>query len=245
MRQKRVALHLPDAQTSVVRAPTNRLFRECGSRTERPIIYLVLHHVLQPHVIRRADEYLTLELFSRHSVIQHFISTRVIPQIRQRFAEHPYFGALVHERSAVSISSQHGTRFPHNALDELPDCHARRDCMRVYDHVGSQSVSCEWHVGLRNDHADCPLLSRSRRHLVAQIRNAHLANTHLCDSFAFLALCHKRLVYDTELSFFRRLGRIRLPVARCRRHANKHRLVVDLCALPDHSKLVEFTIIVS
>ena len=69
MTNNTVTFHFTDTETTVVRTSRHRLTGERGSRAECPIIDLVLHHMLQPHVVSRPHKNLHFDLFPGHAVI--------------------------------------------------------------------------------------------------------------------------------------------------------------------------------
>jgi len=74
-----VALHLAEAQAAVARAALHRLSRQDLDRTAAPGVNLVVHHVLQPLVVRRAEEDLRLQLPPRVPIVHGLPPATLVP----------------------------------------------------------------------------------------------------------------------------------------------------------------------
>ena len=84
--------------------------------------------------------------------------------------------------------------------------HSRWQCMRVDDHIWSNTIFSKWHIGLWYNHTDGSFLSSTRCEFITHGWYTFMANTHFCNSLSFFTLCHKHLVYISHLTFFRQYG---------------------------------------
>ena len=204
VRNDAVALHFADAQAAVVGAALHRLARQHGARPARPVIDLVLHHVLEPHVVRGPHEYLALHALARHAVVQQLRPAVVVAQLRQHAAKHLVLGPVVHERGAVAEPALQHARLAHQRLHQLPDRHARGQRVRVDDQVRPRAVLRKRHVGLRDNEPHRPLLPGARAELVANARHALLANAHLGQPLARRLVRDERAIHHAQLPLLRK-----------------------------------------
>ncbi len=64
-----VAFHLPEAQAAVPGSPLHGLPRQVGDRAPAPAVDLVVHHVLQPLVVRGVQEDLGLRSGQKQTIV--------------------------------------------------------------------------------------------------------------------------------------------------------------------------------
>ena len=203
VRNHAVALHFADAQAAVVRPPLHRLPRQHGARPARAVVDLVLHHVLEPHVVRGPHENLALHALARHAVVQQLRAAVVVAQLRQHLAEHLVLGPVVHERGAVAEAALQHARLAHQRLHQLPDRHARGERVRVDNEVRARAVRRKRHVLFRYNEPHRALLPRARAELVADARHALLANAHLGQPLARRLVRDERAVHHAQLPLLR------------------------------------------
>ena len=117
--------------------------------------------------------------------------------------------------------------------------------MRIYNQVGSHTVTGEWHINFRDNQSDSPFLSGARRQFITQIRYANLAKAHFGNPFALLPLRDERFVDNPQLPFFGCFRCVHFLTRLASSHSDKDRFVVYLSALSYKSIIVQFAIIIT
>ena len=82
VRNNCIAFHLSHPETTIIRTTLHCLPREQRPWTLTAVIDLVLHHVLQPHIISGANVNGTLELLPSFSAVHYLITGIAIASIR-------------------------------------------------------------------------------------------------------------------------------------------------------------------
>ena len=228
MRNHTVTFHLTYSQSTVVCATSNGLFCKRVYTPSWTMINLILHHMFQTHIIGRSHEYLGFYLFTRHTIVQYFVSTGMISIIRKHFSEYTHLRTVIVISSAISKPTFHCTCFSHNSLHKLTNGHTRGDRVGIDDQIRSNSVFGERHITFRYNHTDCTLLSRSRSHFISQIRNTFFAHAHFRNTTTFFIVSNECLVYNSQLPLLCGFGMVseHIVFATTRDHTNHNRFVI-------------------
>mmetsp|Transcript_36742 Transcript_36742/g.103675 ORF Transcript_36742/g.103675 Transcript_36742/m.103675 type:complete len:295 (-) Transcript_36742:463-1347(-) len=151
-----VALHLAKAQAAVPGAPLCGLTCEDLGGAAPAAVDLVVHHVLQALVVRRAQEDGHKELLPGVSVVHRLEATHLVAEPVEDL------GHLVHahvsEGAGIALLSQDCRHLAHQALDEMADGHAGGDSMWVDDEIWHDPLHRPRHVLLVIGDADSALL---------------------------------------------------------------------------------------
>lgn len=198
VRDHAVAFHFSESKSTVARTTLHGLPGQDLHGPTGTAVYLVIHHVLEALVIGRPDEDLRLELAPRVAVVHHLVAPALISASMQQRRDGLHGG--VRERRGIALFARRGGHFAHQALDELPDGHARRDGVRVDDDVRRDAFHGEGHVLLPVGHAHGALLSVSRRELVSYLWRSNRAHPHLHELVALVVGRQHHLVHDARLA---------------------------------------------
>ena len=159
------------------------------------------------------------------------------------------FGPVVRICGTIAESAMKNTRLPHKRLDELTDCHACRNRVRVNNNVGANSVLRKGHILLRNNQPDRSLLTATRAELIANGRKSFFANPDFPDAEPGLALRHKRLIHEPELSLLwhgRHIAHLPAFVLDADRpHPDDHFLIVHFGVFANEPIVVEVAVIIT
>ena len=241
-----VSFHFTDTQTPVIGTARHGLSRQCGAGSLRPVIDFVFHHMFQPHIIRGTHKNLRFNLLSRHTIVQYFVSTRMVSHFQQCFSKHFDFRSFVLERSGIGKPAVHNCRFSNNAFHQLSNGHTRWYCVWIDNEIWTNSVFGKRHIFFWNHQSDCSFLADPTRHFVAQIGDTFFPDPDFGNTESFFAFCHKSLVHHPELSFFRSFRFVHFDISpRIRRQSNQHRLVCYRRVFTNQSVFIQLTIIVS
>ena len=126
----------------------------------------------------------------------------------EQLTQHTESCGTIRKRRTVAKCTCGCRQFPCNTLNDLPNGHTGRQCMRINNHVGFYTRSCVGHICFWNHHSNSSLLTGTGGKLVTQIGDTFFTDSHFGNALPFFAICHKYFVDHSQLSFLRFLGRI-------------------------------------
>ena len=140
--------------------------------------------MLQPLVKRRANKYLRRQLPPRHPTMQRLVPMPLIPQ-RMQHPRHIIHRQRRIKRSPIPLRTSQRRDLPRQALHQLPDGHPRGDGVRVNDNIRRDALLGKRHVLLPVGHSNRPLLPVARGELIADLRDADVADADFDEFEAF------------------------------------------------------------
>eukprot|EP00958_Prasinococcus_capsulatus_P024158 scaffold3740_cov322-Prasinococcus_capsulatus_cf.AAC.4 len=192
-----VTLHLTKAQAAVACAPLHGLPREDLHGASCARVDLVVNHVLQPLVVRWAQEDLGVQHAASVTVVHRFVAAQLVATALQLRTD--IFHSHVRERCRVTLLAVQRAHLTHQTLHQVPDRHARRDSVRVHDDVRRDALHRERHILLRVRDTDGSLLPVARGELVANLWHADRAHAGLDELQPLLVGGEHHLVYHASL----------------------------------------------
>lgn len=170
--EKSISFHFSETNSSVFFSAFDGLLREyvywpCGSG-----LVLVSDHVPEPLVIDDALVYFALHGISVDSTIHDLgaiVPVAVLDELLAEVAGHIIVFVVFEGNSRVNLSIQ-SALFGRQGLDQHPDRHSRRKCVRVNDYVWAYALLVERHLDLRQKSRQNSLLSMSTTELVSDYR---------------------------------------------------------------------------
>lgn len=94
---------------------------------------LVSDHVLKTLVVGRTQEDHDFQLLASEPVVHHFVTIALIPKLVKLVAH--LVDGLILERCGVTLIAVKRGCLGKDTLDQVTNCHAGRDSMRVHNHV--------------------------------------------------------------------------------------------------------------
>ena len=159
------------------------------------------------------------------------------------------FRPIIRIRGAIAKPAVKHARLPHKRLNKLPDCHTRRNRMRIDNNIGSDSILRERHILLGNNQPDCSFLTATRAEFVTNGRESFFADTYFTDTESLLAFCHEGLIYETELPLLwhgRHIAHLTAVIMNTDRpHSNDDLLIIHLCILSNKTIVIEVAVIIT
>lgn len=128
--------------------------------------YLVVDHVLEALVVRRAHEDRARHLLARPGVVEDLVAQRLDAVLAQHAHDVVHRAAV--ERRRVAPAALRAARLAQDALHQLPDRHAARNRVRVDDDVRHDPARRKRHLVLRVQHAHRALLACVSQRCVRQ-----------------------------------------------------------------------------
>eukprot|EP00754_Rhynchopus_humris_P041554 Rhum_TRINITY_DN25108_c0_g1::Rhum_TRINITY_DN25108_c0_g1_i1::g.181333::m.181333 len=217
VRNHAVALHLSEPQTAVLRPTLRRLLGQTLQGTACPGMDLVLYHVLQALVVRRSQEDLVFERQPGVSAVHHFVATKLVPKTVQLLANFLNV-ETVDERRGISFNTLAAGHLAEKRLEQVSDCHARRDGVGVHDDVRHNALLRERHVFLAEADTQRPLLTVAAAELVADLRDTDGPHLDLHEAVAALVGGEHHTVDDTTFGHTQAHRRVLVLVLRLHRH---------------------------
>src|ERR1700753_1032527 len=120
---------------------------------------LVVDHVAQTLVVRGAQEDLGAQLLARVAIVHDLEATRLVACGKQERRDGCDCDAG--EWGSVAFCALEGADFGEQTLDQVSNCHTRRNSVWVDDEIWSKTFACEWHVFLTICHTNGTFLSVS------------------------------------------------------------------------------------
>ena len=159
------------------------------------------------------------------------------------------FGPVVRICGTIAESAVKNARLPHQRLDELANCHTCRNRVGVNNNVGANPVFCEGHILLRNNQANRPFLTATRAEFIANGGKSFFADSHFTDAEPGLALRHKCLIYEPELTLLwhrRHITHLSAVILDTDRpQPDNHFLIIHFGVFADEPIVVEVAVIIT
>lgn len=181
VRHHTVALHLSEAKTAVTGATLGWLTGQDLSWASGARVDLVANHVLQTLVVGRTQEDHDFQLLASESVVHNFVSVALVPKLVKLVAH--LVDGLILERCGVALIAIKRGCLGKDTLDQVTDCHAGWDSVRVHNHVRVNAFTSERQVFLAVSHTACTLLSVTRGELVTDLRDLDCAHLDFDEEF--------------------------------------------------------------
>ena len=181
VRHHAVALHLSETKTAVTGATLGGLAGQDLSRSSGARVDLVSNHVLKTLVVGRAQEDHDFQLLASEPVVHHFVSVALVPKLVKLVA-HLVNGLILERRGVTLIAVKRGC-LGEDTLDQVTDCHAGRDSVRVHNHVWVNALTSERQVFLAVSHTACAFLSVARSELVTDLGDLNCAHLDFDEEF--------------------------------------------------------------
>lgn len=145
--------------------------------TSGPCIHFIINQMSQSLIINGTDENGVLKFLTTVRVEHDLISILLIPETVNLFC------FLLHVKwsewsSILKESTLQSRHFSDQRLDNVPDCHSRRNAMRINDHVRNNTIHCEWKILLTESHTTSTFLTMSGGEFVTDLRNSHTSNSY-------------------------------------------------------------------
>jgi len=198
MRNHTVSFHLSESESSVSGPTLRRLTCENLRGASSSRVHLVCNHMLKALIVRRAKENHDFHSLACESVVHDFVSKSLVAEVVQLAGDKVH--SLTLERSGVTFVSVERGDLTEQTLDQMANGHARRDSVRVDNHVRYNSFDCERQVLLSVRNTDCSLLSMATGKLVSDLRNFYCAHLYFHEPLVVFICGQNDLVNDT---FFR------------------------------------------
>ena len=99
----RISLHFTHSQTTIARPAFRRLSCQHNIRTCRTRVNFVRTHVLQSLIVRRSNEDVHINLFSRATIVENFITVRFKSAFGDKCTD--FFDRHICEWGGISVAS--------------------------------------------------------------------------------------------------------------------------------------------
>jgi len=141
----------------------------------------IFNHMLQALIVSRAEENHDFHFLSSKSVVHYFVAAKLISELvklcRNSVDSTYVFTAILLTNlflkgCAITLYSVKRSDFRCETFNQVTDCHARRNSMRVHDQIRSDSLDGEGHVFLFVGHSYSTFLTVAGGKLVTNLRNS-------------------------------------------------------------------------
>lgn len=202
VRYHAITLHLSETETTVSTTTFHRLTSEDLHWATSTRVDLVVDHVLETLVVRRAEVDLRLELAAGVAVVHDLEATRLVALLAENLRDG--LDGEVGEWCRVTLVSDDSSDLGKQTLDQVTDGHTGGDGVGVDDDVGCDTLSGERHILLTVGDTNRTLLTVARRELVSNLGNTSRPYANLDELLAFRVRRDEDLVDDTALGALER-----------------------------------------
>ena len=215
---------------------------------------LVAHHMLQTLIIGGVQEDHDFHLLSSKSVVHHFVTVALVPEIMELIGD--IIDSLALERCRITFVTIQTSDLTQDSLDQMTNSHTRWNSVRVDNHVGNDSFTGERQIFLAISQATSSFLSVTTGKLVTDLRRLDSSHFDLDQSvhlfvgsqndlinIAFLRVLQRHRPIFLRLSVQLLLRPLVKLLLRDRCHlADNDIVTTDLCAGADDSIAVKLII---
>ena len=134
--------------------------------------------MLQSLIVCWSDKDLGINFPSCMSIIHNFVSSQVIIIRSKQLGDLLNIDSVI-EWSCISDLSFVCRDLSLKTLNQVPDCHSRRNGVRINDDVRGDSFCCKRHVFLSVWDSTGSFLSMSWSKLISDLRNTHWSDSNL------------------------------------------------------------------
>ena len=163
---------------------------------------LVTDHMLQALIVSWVEEDHDLEALTSEPIVHDLVAVSLVAQIVQLLRD--VIDSLALEWSGIAFIAVQTSHLRQDGLNQVTDCHARRDSVRVNDHVWHDTFNCERQVFLPIGHTARTFLTVTTGELVTDLRDLDGTHLDLNQAAHFLVRGHHHLVDVAFLAVLQR-----------------------------------------
>jgi hypothetical protein len=142
MRDHAISFHLSESETTITRSTLSWLSCQDLGWTSASRVHLVSDHMLKSLIVGWTQENEDFLFLSCETVVHNLITVSLVTQVMELSSN--IRNLLATEWSGISRCTIKSRFLRQKALNQMTNCHTRRDSVRVDDQVWNNTFSSEW-----------------------------------------------------------------------------------------------------
>ena len=170
-----ITFHFSKPETSITWSALSWLACQYLHWASTSWMHLVINHVLQSLIKSGTQENHYLHLLASEAVVHHLVASQLVSEAVQLSWDrlNCIFWLRVLERCSIALMTFQGSHFGWKTLNQVTNCHSRRNSVRIDDEIWDYSFLSEGHIFLMISHSNGTFLAMSRSKLISNLRDSN------------------------------------------------------------------------